>query len=131
MEHLRLITQLSTQKCIHIADNDMIHITWKHATIRLNVTGFIYLIEFMSAPHTHTYNKLGFNILGTPDDGYQLWVQDVGILLSFHDYTAFKALLQDGLTILKQSNTAALQSPLPGFLKLTAPDRYQGQYSVN
>lgn len=117
MQNLRLLTSQTNRGAMHIAENDMIHITWKHATLRLNVTGLIYLVNFLNGNQRR--QSVGFDVYGTPDDGYQIWIQDIGIRLSTADCHQFKQLLVDGLAALKQLGKDHSSRHLPDSLKLT------------
>lgn len=96
------LTQQAHNKAIHITQDDMLHIVWKHATIRMNVTGLIYLLRYLNGTLTTNERSSHFEITGTPDDGYQLWIQDIGLRLSPDDYRSFKQLLTDGMLSLQQ-----------------------------
>lgn len=121
---------MNTQQALHIADNDMIHIVWKHVTIRLNVTGLIYLVDFLEGKRRHHGRVIGFDITANPDDGYQVWVEDIGLRLSSAEFEQFKALLCEGLEQLRRVGKAeALR--LPHCLKLTAALPTPAYFSEN
>lgn len=84
---------------MYIADDDMVHIVWRHVTLRLNVTGLIYLIDFLDG--SPRYRNIGFEAYGNMDDGFEIWVQNVGLRLSTDECYQFKQLLVDGLATLR------------------------------
>lgn len=120
MEKLRLLAKTTHYQAVHIAPNDMIHITWKHASIRLNVTGLIYLADFLNGVCRHPRCRTDFQIMGTPDDGYQVWIQAVGLRLSADDFQHFKTLINDSLSHLKAGGYLD-HHDLPTYLALTFP----------
>lgn len=128
MQNLDLITMNNTHEALHIDHNDMIHLTWKHVTIRLNVTGLIYLVDRL---HDGPRWMAGLEVFGTPDDGYQIWIQDVGLRLSTEECQRFKDLAQDGLTILRKIGKAITPNHLPDYLKLTIEAKPIGIVSTN
>lgn len=115
----RTLTTLSASQTVAIGANDMIYITWKHATIRLNVTGLIYLGDFLTGKHLRQGQRIGFHLSGNQDDGYQLWVQEVGLRLTCSDFERFKCLVLDAVSALRQMGTPSPTSHLPDSLKLT------------
>lgn len=129
MQNLRLLTQQTAYQSLHIADDDMIHIIWKHATIRINVTGLIYLVDFMNGDRHRKI--MGLEVTGTPDDGYQIWIQDVGLRLTTLEYQRLRDLLTDGLSALRATNAPASSDYLPDSLKLTVALTSTGTYSQN
>ncbi|MEO0595448.1 MAG: hypothetical protein AAF126_05005, partial [Chloroflexota bacterium] len=52
-------------------------------------------------------------------DGYELWIQDVGLRLSPEDTVRFKDLLSDALLALKQRKNGALVQTFGGALLFT------------
>ena len=118
MNTLHLLTTQAANEAVHIAENDMIHITWRHVTLRINVTGMIYLVDFLNG-NTRQMNQ--FEAYGTLDDGYQIWIQDVGLRLSPQDCHRFKQLLVDGLASLRSMGKRGDAAHLPDCLKLTVP----------
>lgn len=127
----QLLIQNTSFQAIHIDQNDMIHITWKHVTIRLNVTGLIYLSAYLDGDQRHKRCAVDFQIFGTPDDGYQLWIQEVGLRLSVDDFQQFKRLLQDGLAALRRMGKAIEPDTLPDYLKLTVLATPMRDFSCN
>jgi len=118
MKNLQLLTTQRANETVHIAEDDMIHIMWRHITLRINVTGFIYLVDFLKGEDRRT---IGFEAYGTPDDGYQIWIQDAGLRLSTQDCMRFTQLLEDGLNALRQMGKSGKAAHLPDCLKLTVP----------
>lgn len=99
LEAHQLLTMQNRKKAIYIADDAMVHIIWQHATLCLNVTGLIYLIDFLDG--NPNYRNIGFEAYGNMDDGFEIWVQNVGLRLSTDDCYQFKQLLVDGLASLR------------------------------
>lgn len=128
MLKLHLLVKHTSHEAIHIAENDMIYITWRHATLRINVTGFMYLVDFLNG---NPRRMVGFDAFGTPDDGYELWVQDVGLRLSPSDAHRFRQLLVNGLDALRDMGKRGDAHHLPDHLKLTIPVEQAGQFSYN
>lgn len=118
----------TTSQAVHMDANDMIHITWKHVTIRLNVTGLIYLVDFVNGHRAHT---IGFAITGTMDDGYQLWIEEVGLRLTPDDFERFKQLLQDGVAMLRTLGKTRDADHLPACLRMTVLASTPAAYSDN
>ncbi len=118
-QNTMLLTKQAAHQMIHICQNDMIYITWQHATIRLNVTGLMYLKRYLDDSLPLSQIPSCFEITGSPDDGYQLWIQDVGLRLSLENYRAFKRLLDDSLVQLKERNEALTQQLLTEELVFT------------
>ena len=129
MQNLRVLTMQTTHEALHIADNDMIFITWKHATIRINVTGLIYLVDFLNGDERR--RAIGFDVLGTPDDGYQIWIADAGLRLTPDECQRFKQLLEDGLSSLREMGKDASPNDLPDCLKLTDDAHVSGVFHQN
>lgn len=118
MSNLQLLTEQSKTAAVHIADDDMIHITWRHVTFRLNATGMIYLVNFLNG---EDHRAIGFEAYGSPDDGYQIWIQNIGLRLSTEECRRFTQLLKDGLAALRQRGKTGDACHLPDCLKLTVP----------
>lgn len=131
MQNLRLLTTTTPYATMHIADDDMIHVHWKHVTIRLNVTGLIYLVDFLSGARSQRRRETWFAISGTPDDGYQLWIQDIGLRLTPDDFQQFYHLLADGLTHLRHMGKTDTANHLPDWLKLTVGATPTGCFADN
>jgi len=74
---------------------------------------------------------IGFEAFGTPDDGYQIWIQDVGLRLSRENCERFKQLLVNGLEVLKQMGKSGEANHLPDCLKLTVPVDAHNSFSKN
>lgn len=125
---LHVLTMKSASQTIRIDTNDMIHITWKHATIRLNVTGLIYLVDFVNGERAHT---VGFDITGTMDDGYQLWIEDIGLRLTPAEFEIFTQLLEDGLQTLRALGKTNNTQWLPACLRMTTVSAMGASYSQN
>ncbi len=128
MSKLRLLATGTANEAVHIAANDMIHITWRHATLRINVTGLLYLVEFMNG---NTRRAIGFDAFGTLDDGYELWIQDIGLRLSPDDAYRFRQLLVDGLQSLRTLGKNGEAAHLPDCLKLTVPAEQTSRIHAN
>ncbi|MEO1287252.1 MAG: hypothetical protein AAFV93_05750 [Chloroflexota bacterium] len=129
MYKLNMLSKQKENRAIHIADDDMIHITWKHVTIRLNVTGLIYLVEFLNGDDSKA--TMGFEAYGTLDDGFQIWVLDVGLRLSPVECAEFKQLLEDGLATLRSLGKNDCTCHLPDSLKLTVAHKPSTIFSGN
>ena len=117
MQNLHPLARKTAHEAVYIDQNDMIHITWRHITFRINATGFIYLVDFLNGDDRR--RAIGFDVYGTPDDGYCLWIQDAGLRLSPADSHRFKQLLVDGLTALRDMGKHGETHHLPHHLKLT------------
>jgi len=102
LQNLRLLSMQSSQHTIHISDDDMIHITWKHVTLCINPTGLIYLLDFLDG--SPCFRNIGFEAYGNMDDGFEIWIENVGLRLSTDDCIKFKQLLTDGLNTLRSSS---------------------------
>ncbi|MEM6529440.1 MAG: hypothetical protein AAF653_14180, partial [Chloroflexota bacterium] len=95
----------------------------------INVTGLIYLVDFLDGNERR--GTIGFEVYGTPDDGYQIWIQDVGLRLSNTECHMFKQLLADALANLRNIGKTGTAHHLPDFLKLTVDATVAGQPSLN
>lgn len=131
VQNLRLLTMVNANEAVNIADDDMIHIRWKHVTLRLNVTGLIYLVDFLNGSGSRSRQLSSFDLFGSPDDGYQLWIQDVGLRLSPDDFRRFRRLLDEALVALKGMGKHGSAHHLPDCLKLTAEAVPSGSFSEN
>jgi hypothetical protein len=118
-QNTTLLTKQAAHQMIHICQNDMIYITWRHATIRLNVTGLMYLQRYLDDSLPLSQIPSCFEITGSPDDGYRLWIQDVGLKLSLDGYRDFKCLLDDSLHQLRQRNESLTEQSLTEDLVFT------------
>jgi len=126
---LSLITMQHKNSALHIAEDDMIHITWKHMTVRINVTGLICLVDFLNGnPRLRT---VGFEVFGNMDDGYEIWIQDVGIRLTASETADFKELLVDGLEMLRKMGKDGTSNHLPNMFKLTTRMNSTNPFSSN
>lgn len=119
MNDFQLLSMVNSRQAVHIAGDDMIHIIWKHATIRLNVTGLIYLVDYLNGERRSRRCGIDFQVTGSPDDGYQLWIQDVGLRLSPEQYEQFQQMLEDGLTMLRAAGKAPEAASLLRGLAMT------------
>ncbi|MEL6406902.1 MAG: hypothetical protein AAFR81_21200 [Chloroflexota bacterium] len=106
-------------RAVAITSDDMIHITWKHVTLHLNVTGMVYLLRLLKNTLSSEDTTRHFRIHGTPDDGYTVWIQDIGLQLSSEEMMIFKQLLSDALLALKQRKNKPTLSTLSGELLFT------------
>ncbi|MEL6525760.1 MAG: hypothetical protein AAFQ07_08625 [Chloroflexota bacterium] len=106
-------------RAVAITTDDMLHITWKHVTLHLNVTGMVYLVRYLNNTLLPEDATNHFTLYGNPDDGYELWIQDVGLRLSPEDTVCFKDLLSDALLALKQRKNGALVQTFGGALLFT------------
>ncbi len=129
MQNYNLLSKQSTNKSIHITEDDMIHIIWKHVTIRINVTGLIYLVDFLDGDFKR--EAVGFKAYGTLDDGFQIWIQDIGLRLSSTESVEFKKLLTDGLEMLRIMGKKGRANHLPDCFKLTVDHQIDCQFSNN
>lgn len=128
MDNLNLLVKQQSNRALHIADNDMIHIMWKHVTLRINVTGLICLVEFLNGNQRH--RSVGFEVFGNLDDGFQIWIADVGLRLTVAECYDFKRLLNDGLAMLRDMGKHGTAYTLPNSLKLTLPHS-ESTFSAN
>ena len=131
MPQPKLLAEVKANQSVHIMQDDMIHITWKHVTIRLNATGLIYLVDYLEGKRRHHFRVIGFDLTANPDDGYQLWIQDVGLRLSAEEFDAFKQLLQTSLSSLRQMGSIKSANHLPHLLKLTVAASPASAFSQN
>jgi hypothetical protein len=119
VEALNLLVKYDSNRAIHIDENDMIHLTWRHVTVRLNMTGLLYLSRFLDGDASRSWRITGFDLTGTPDDGYQLWIHDIGLRLDEVALRHFKDLLRDSLDALARLGKEPDAVHLPDALKLT------------
>lgn len=113
------LVQQAHNRAVVMTSDDMLHITWKHVTLHLNVTGMVYLLRFLNNTLHIEDATCHFDIYGTPDDGYTLWIQDVGLRLSPQDLIAFKELLSDAILALKQRKNGLATPNFNGDLLFT------------
>jgi len=106
-------------RAVAITADDMLHVTWKHVTFHLNVTGMVYLLRFLNNTLSPEDATNHFVLYGNPDDGYELWIQDVGLRLSGADTDHFKQLLSDALLALKQRKNGAPTQTFGGAMLFT------------
>lgn len=131
MQNLRLLTMVNANEAVNIADDDMVYVQWRHVTIRLNVTGLIYLVDFINGDWSPQRQSRIFDLCGSPDDGYQLWIQEVGLRLSPDDFQRFQRLLCDALATLKAIGKSDGAEHLPDYLKLTVEAVPTGYFTAN
>lgn len=127
-----VLTQQTSRRAIYIGDDDMIHIVWKHVTIQLNLTGLQYLARYLQQGCALRPCLRCFQLNGTADDGYQLWIQDIGLRLSPVDFQSFHHLLDSALDTLKRAGRVGTPlAHLPGDLALTTEASVSMAYSAN
>lgn len=119
VKSLTLLVQHDSNHAVHICENDMIHITWRHVTVRLNMTGLLYLARFLDGDTTRSWRITGLDLTGTLDDGYQLWIHDMGLRLDAAALGQFKTLLRESLEALTRLGKEPDAAHLPDALKLT------------
>lgn len=112
----RILTQHGARRAILIDQDDMLHIVWSHATLRMNLTGLVHLLRYLEADYHPRPEARVFEITGNLDDGFVLWVQDVALRLDTNDYLAFRNLIKAAVDALQP---ARVSTRMPEWLRDT------------